>query len=72
MITPAKRLARMRESFEKDRSILFADYEYFAMLNAAMLCASIPQNKAERKLGECGVQLSQEQNETPSSDKSGG
>jgi hypothetical protein len=29
MTTPQRRLARMRKSFEKDKSVLTEDYKYF-------------------------------------------
>jgi hypothetical protein len=53
MMTPQERLARMRKSFEKDKSVLTADYKYFTTPNAtAMLRESIPRSKAARKSAE--------------------
>jgi len=50
MTTPRDRLARMRKSFEKDKSVLTEDYKYFITPDAlARPRASIPQNKAARK-----------------------
>ena len=52
-MTPQQRLARMRESFEKDRSVLAEDYKYFTTLGApATPRASTPWNKAAHKLAE--------------------
>jgi hypothetical protein len=34
MTTPQQRLARMRKSFEKDRSVLAEDYRYFTTPDA--------------------------------------
>lgn len=63
---PAQRSARMRESFEKDRSVLVEDYAYFTTPRA-----SIHLNKVERTSAEQSERQSPEQSETPSSDKSG-
>jgi hypothetical protein len=65
MITPQQRIARMRESFEKDKSVLADDYAYFATPRE-----SIRQNKAARKSAERNERQSLEQSETQSSDKS--
>jgi len=58
------RLARMRKSFEKDKSILADDYAYFTMPRE-----SIHPNKAARKSAERNERQSLERSETPSSDK---
>jgi hypothetical protein len=51
MTTPDQRLARMRKSFEKDRSVLTADYKYFTTPDApTMPRVSIPQSKAATSL----------------------
>lgn len=63
---PDQRIARMRKSFEKDRSILADDYAYFATPRG-----STRQNKAERKSAELSERQSLERSETPSSDKTG-
>jgi hypothetical protein len=53
MTTPHERLARMRKSFEKDRSVLSTDYKYFTMPDAPVMPrASTPRNKAAHKLAE--------------------
>jgi hypothetical protein len=53
MITPIERLARMRVSFEKDRSVLTEDYKYFIIPDAPIKSrVSIPRNKAARKSAE--------------------
>jgi hypothetical protein len=62
MTTPYQRLERMRKSFEKDKSVLVADYAYFATPRE-----SIPQNKAARKSAERSGQQSLERSETTSS-----
>jgi hypothetical protein len=50
MTTPDQRLARMRKSFEKDRSVLTADYKYFTTPDApTMPRVSIPQSKAAHR-----------------------
>jgi hypothetical protein len=64
--TPSKRLKRMRESFNANKSILVDDYEYFTMPRE-----SIPQSKAARRLAEQSEPQSLERSETPSSDKNG-
>jgi hypothetical protein len=46
IITPQQRLARMRKSFEKNRSVLAEDYKYFITPDApAMPHASIHRVK---------------------------
>jgi hypothetical protein len=56
MTTPHERLARMRKSFERNRSVLSADYKYFTTPDApAMPRASTPRNKAAHKLAEQSV-----------------
>jgi hypothetical protein len=53
MTTPHQRLVRMRKSFEKDRSVLAADYKYFITPDApATLREPIPRNKAAHKSAE--------------------
>jgi hypothetical protein len=64
MCKPNQRLARMRESFEKDRSVLADDYAYFTTQHAPTL-----QNKAARKSAELSETQSRERSETQSSDK---
>jgi hypothetical protein len=51
MTTPQQRLARMRKSFAKNKSILTVDYKYFTTPDA-MPHASTPQSKAARKSAE--------------------
>ena len=59
MTTPNQRLARMRKSFEKDRSILSADYRYFTKPNAPPKPrVSTPRNKAAHRLVERSAQKS--------------
>ena len=53
MTTPQQRLARMRESFERDKSVLTEDYKFFATPDApAMPRVSTPRNKVARKSAE--------------------
>jgi hypothetical protein len=53
MTTPEQRLDRMRKSFEKDKSVLAEDYEYFTTPDApATPRASIPRSKVARKSEE--------------------
>ncbi len=53
MTTPHERLSRMRESFEKDRSVSTKDYRYFITPDKPTKPrASTPQSKAERKLND--------------------
>lgn len=61
-----QRLARMRESFEKEKSVLADDYAYFTTPHE-----SIRPNKVERKSAELSETRSRERNETPSSDRTG-
>jgi hypothetical protein len=50
MTTPHERMARMRKSFEKDKSVLTADYKYFTEPDATVKPhVSTPQSKAEHK-----------------------
>ena len=63
-MTPIQRVARMRESFDKDRSVLADDYAYFTTPRE-----SIHPNKAARKSAELSAQRFQELSETQSSDK---
>jgi hypothetical protein len=55
MTTPHERLARMRKSFAKNKSILTEDYKYFITPDApAKPRVSIPRNKvARRSAGRC-------------------
>ena len=66
MTTEFQRIARMRRTFAKNRSILVEDYEYFTMPHE-----SIRQNKVEHKSAEPSGRQSLKQSETPSSDKIG-
>src|SRR5580704_5929240 len=60
MTTPQQRLARMRKSFEKNKSVLTEDYKYFTTPDApAKPRASIPQSKAARMSAEQSAQKSQ-------------
>jgi hypothetical protein len=52
--TPQQRLARMRKSFAKNKSILAEDYKYFTAPDA-MPRASTPQSKAARRSAEWSV-----------------
>jgi hypothetical protein len=56
MTTPQQRLARMRKSFAKNKSVLTEDYKYFITPDApAMPRVSIPRNKVAHKLaGQSG------------------
>ena len=64
MPTSDQRLARMRESFEEDRSVLAEDYAYFTTPHEP-----IRLNKAGRKLAEQSGRRSPKPSEKPSSDK---
>jgi hypothetical protein len=64
-VDPNQRIARMRKSFEKNKSVLAADYAYFATPRE-----SIHRNKAARKSAEQNARQSLEQSEMPSSDRS--
>jgi hypothetical protein len=64
-INPDQRTARMRESFERDKSVLAADYAYFTTPRE-----SIHPNKVEHKSAERNGRQSPEQSEKLSSDKS--
>lgn len=48
--TPEERIKRMRESFEKDRSVLAEDYEHFTQPSTPD--ESSRPNKAVRKSGK--------------------
>jgi hypothetical protein len=63
--SPNQRLSRMRDSFEKDKSVLADDYAHFTTPRVP-----IRQNKAARKSAERNERQSLERSETPSSDKS--
>ena len=53
MTSPHERLARMRKSFERDKSVLTVDYKYFTTPDApARPHKSIPRNKVARKSAE--------------------
>jgi hypothetical protein len=49
MPTPHERLARMRKSFEKNKSVLTVDYKYFTTPDTAKPRESIPRSKAAHK-----------------------
>jgi hypothetical protein len=51
-MTLMQRLDRMRESFERDRSVLADDYKYFITPDAPKPRESIPRSKVARKLAE--------------------
>jgi len=62
MTTPLYRLARMRKSFEKDKSVLVVDYNYFITSDAAPTPrASTPRSKVARKSAEQSAQKSPKQ-----------
>jgi hypothetical protein len=63
--SPNQRLARMRGSFEKDKSVLADDYAYFSTPHG-----SIRPSKVEHKSEERSGRRSPEQSEKQSSDKS--
>jgi len=67
--TPHQRLARMRASFEKNKSVLADDYAYF--VTPAMPHVPSPQSTAEHRSEERYVKQSQERSETQSSGKTG-
>lgn len=51
--TPHQRLARMRKSFAKNKSVLTEDYNYFTTPETpAMPRVSIPRNKVAHKSAE--------------------
>jgi hypothetical protein len=53
MMTAIERLARMRKSFEKNKSVLIADYKYFITPDVhTKPRASTPRNKAAHKSAE--------------------
>jgi hypothetical protein len=53
MTTPQQRLARMRKSFERYKSVLTEDYKYFTTPDKfTKPRVSIPRNKAARKSAE--------------------
>jgi hypothetical protein len=52
MTTPPERLARMRKSFERNKSVLTADYKYFVTPDTAKPHVSIHRNKAAHKSAE--------------------
>ena len=61
---PLQRLARMRRTFAKDRSVLAEDYEHFTTPHV-----SIPPSTVARKSATLSERQSRERNETPSSDR---
>ena len=65
-INPDQRIARMRTTFEKDRSVLADDYAYFTTPRE-----SIHQNKVEHTSAERSERQFLERSETPSSDRTG-
>jgi hypothetical protein len=72
MITPSQRLARMRKSFERDKSVLAADYKYFTTPDAPTTPhAPTLQSKAARKLAERSGPQSLKRNGMRSSDRTG-
>jgi hypothetical protein len=53
MTTPTQRLARMRKSFARNKSVLTEDYKYFITPDAAAKPrVSIPRNRAAHKSAE--------------------
>jgi hypothetical protein len=53
---PIQRLTRMRDYFEKDRSVLTVDYEFFITTDVPVMPrASTPRSKAARKSEELSV-----------------
>ena len=52
MVTPLERMARMRKSFEKDKSVLATDYKYFTTSGAPKPRVPIPRSKAVRRSAE--------------------
>jgi len=63
MMTPHQRLVRMRKSFERDKSVLTADYKYFITPDAPVTPhVSIPRNKVARKSAEQSVPKSPKRN----------
>jgi hypothetical protein len=63
MITPDQRLARMRESFKRGRSVLTEDYNYFTTPDTPIKPrVSIRQNKAAHKSAERSAPKSPKRN----------
>jgi hypothetical protein len=63
MMTPHERLARMRKSFDRNRSVLTQDYKYFTTPDApATPRVSIPRNKVAHKLAERSAPKSPKRN----------
>ena len=63
MTTPHQRLVRMRKSFERNKSVLTADYKYFTAPDAPVKPhASIRQSKAAHKLAEQSAPKSPKRN----------
>lgn len=55
-MTPLQRLARMRKSFEKDKSVLTEDYKYFTTPDVpAKPRVSTPRNKVAHTSAEQSV-----------------
>jgi hypothetical protein len=62
MTTPAERLARMRKSFAKNKSVFTEDYKYFTTPGAvAKPHVSIPRSKAARMSGALSAPKSPKQ-----------
>jgi hypothetical protein len=60
--TPYQRLARMRKSFARNKSVLTEDYKYFITPDvSAMPRVSTPRNKAARKSAERSAMKSPKQ-----------
>jgi hypothetical protein len=50
MTTPQERLARMRKSFAKNKSVLTADYKYFTTPDAPV---KQPRKQSDEKSRKC-------------------
>jgi len=72
-LTPYERLVRMRKSFERNKSVLVEDYQYFSTRHASLMPrAPIHRNIVARKSAEQYQRQSREQSEMLSSDKNDG
>ena len=73
-MTPARRLARMRASFARNRSVLREDYEHFLPppVPTPTPRAPTPPNTTARKSGAPSAPRSRAASGTRSSGKSGG
>jgi hypothetical protein len=58
MTAPHERLARMRKSFAKNKSVLTEDYKFFTTLDASTPRVSTRQNKVARRSAERSAQKS--------------